>query len=104
VNPDTLALVESAGFIEAVPQEYQVQCTSCPKSGLILNNPYNVGFNNPMWTLHVHLKDPWTPAVPASAEIFYDDLGTVPLPESAQLGPFGPLSDTFGFNVRLRRP
>jgi outer membrane receptor protein involved in Fe transport len=44
-----------------------------------------------------------TTAIRGGAGIFYDDLSAVMINDPS-FGLVGPLSDTFGYNVRLRRP
>jgi hypothetical protein len=68
-----------------------------------LTNPYNTGFIDPQWTLHVFLKDSWVDNPAVSAGLFYNELDRVTI-NHPTFGLVGPLSDTFGYNVRIRRP
>jgi hypothetical protein len=108
VNQKTIAIMQ-ADFSEAYPpstqqQPYVPQCTRCPSirsSGLV--NPYNTGFVDPQWTLRVYLKDKWFENPATTAGLFYTELDRVEINDMT-FGLRGPLSDTFGYNVRLRRP
>jgi hypothetical protein len=105
VTPDTIGTLVSAGFIPAVPTGFKPQCTRCPALGTgELHNPYNVGFNDPMWTLRVFIKDGWAPNLTTSAGLFYNEPDRVTFPMPNEFGLAGPLSDTFGFTVNIRRP
>jgi hypothetical protein len=56
-----------------------------------------------MWTLRVFVKSPWLSNPTTKAGLFYDETDAISLGNS-NLGLFGPLSETFGFNVHLQRP
>jgi hypothetical protein len=49
------------------------------------------------------MKDKWFDNPATTAGIFYDGLDAVMINDPT-FGLVGPLSDTFGYNVRLRRP
>jgi hypothetical protein len=108
VNPQTLTIMQSE-FTEAFPpsttaQPYLPQCTRCPSvRSTGATNPYNTGFVDPQWTLRVYMKDKWFDNPATTAGIFYDGLDAVMINDPT-FGLVGPLSDTFGYNVRLRRP
>ncbi|HMJ50707.1 MAG TPA: hypothetical protein VK540_01485 [Polyangiaceae bacterium] len=108
VNPQTINIMQ-ADFLEAFPvstpaQPYTPQCTRCPSvRSMGLTNPYNTGFIDPQWTLHVFLKDSWVDNPAVSAGLFYNELDRVTI-NHPTFGLVGPLSDTFGYNVRIRRP
>jgi hypothetical protein len=108
VNPQAITIMQT-DFSEAFPlstpqQPFVPQCTRCPSvrsSGLV--NPYNTGFVDPQWTLRVFLKDKWFESPTTSAGLFYTELDKVEINDST-FGLRGPVSDTFGYNVRIRRP
>jgi hypothetical protein len=108
VNPQTITIMQSE-FSEAFPestpaQPYTPQCTRCPADRTIgLTNPYNTGFLSPQWTLRVYIKDKWFENPAVSAGLFFDRLDAVTI-NHPTFGLVGPLSDTFGYNVRIRRP
>jgi hypothetical protein len=105
VTPETLEQV-GAAFTPAMPPGYKPECTRCPAigSGDRLN-PYNKGFNDPMWTLRVFIHNPWGQNLAQSAGLFYTEPDRVVFPmENLDFGLVGPLSDTYGFNVTVQRP
>jgi hypothetical protein len=117
VTPEGLRALQSA-FHEAIPAEHKEQCTRasntcfpqctrCPGKDTMmpgrLRNPYN-SFEDPFWNLRVYIKDPWVPTPTQSTEIFYNELDRVRFREPTEFGLAGPLADTFGFRVNIRRP
>jgi hypothetical protein len=108
VNPQTHTLLQSE-FSEAFPestpgQPYVPQCTRCPSvRSMGFTNPYNTGFIDPQWTLRVYMKDKWFDNPAVAAGLFYNELDRVTI-NHPTFGLVGPLSDTFGYNVRVRRP
>jgi hypothetical protein len=68
-----------------------------------LRNPYN-SFEEPFWNLRVYVKDAWATNPTTSAEVFYTDFNAVTFPMPTEFGLSGPLGDTFGFRVSVRRP
>lgn len=117
VTPDGLRALQSA-FHEAIPEEYtrqcdkttnscHPQCTRCPGKDTMmpgrLRNPYN-SFEEPFWNLRVYIKDPWATFPTQSVEIFYNELDRVQFSTPTEFGLVGPLADTFGFRVSVRRP
>jgi hypothetical protein len=99
VNRETINVVRAA-FTEAIPNEnYKPQCTRCPEA----QNAYNEGLHDPQLNLRVYIKDPWVPNTTTATSRFYDDTNAVQI-DSAKYGTFGAYSDTFGYNVQIRRP
>jgi hypothetical protein len=119
VTPEGILALQTA-FLEANTDEMKSlcdinipnvickpQCTRCPKKDLMdpgrLGNPYNT-IEDPIWNLRVYIKDAWVLNPTQSAEVFYNELARVTFPEATEFGLAGPLGDTFGFRVNLRRP
>ena len=119
VTPDGIEAMQQT-FFEAITDDMKMQCnfssstpcrpqcTRCPKKDLMvpgrLGNPYN-SIEDPIWNLRVYIKDPWTTANPTqSVEIFYNELDRVTFSEPTDFGLSGPLADSFGFRVSIRRP
>jgi hypothetical protein len=99
VNPKTVAVLRDA-FTEAVPTDnYVPQCTRCRQA---VNN-LNVGLVDPQANLRVYIKDPWGGNPTTKTEIFYNEKNVVEI-NSPEYGQFSPLSDTFGYSVRIKRP
>jgi hypothetical protein len=119
VSPEGILQMQ-ASFFEAITDDMKQQCnfttsnavcrpqcTRCPKKDLMdptrLGNPYNT-IEDPIWNLRVYIKDPWVTNPTQSVDIFYKDLNQVVFPELTEFGPAGPLADSFGFRVNIRRP
>jgi len=119
VNPTGVVAMQQS-FFEAITDDMRQQCnfsipnavckpqcTRCPKKDLIdpgrLGNPYNT-IEDPIWNLRVYLKDPWFTNPTQAVEIFYNELDRVAFPEATEFGLAGPLADSFGFRVSVRRP
>jgi len=119
VTPDGILALQQT-FFEAVSDDWKTQCdianpsaickpqcTRCPKKDLAdpgrLGNTYNT-IEDPIWNLRVFVKDPWVTNPAQSAEIFYNEPDRVRFPEVTEFGLAGPLADTYGFRVNLKRP
>ena len=117
VTPEGLRALQ-AEFHEAIPDEQRQQCdranntcvpqcTRCPGKDTMmpgrLRNPYN-SFEEPFWNLRVYIKDPWATTPTQSTEIFYSELDRVRFNPPNEFGLAGPLADTFGYRVNVRRP
>ena len=99
VNPDTVAVLREA-FTEAVPNEnYVPQCTRCRQA---VNN-LNVGLIDPQANLRVYIKDPWGGNPTTKTELYYNEKNVVEI-NSPEYGQYSPLSDTFGYSVKIKRP
>jgi hypothetical protein len=84
--------VLEAAFKLAVPKDFQPRCTECPPP----ENPYN-GVKR-IWQMKVYLHNlPGESAV--DAQRFFTEF-VVPHPSGSKV----PLSDRFGFSVRILRP
>jgi hypothetical protein len=117
VTPEGLRALQAA-FLEAIPEEQRQQCdrstntcaplcTRCPGKDTMtpgrLRNPYN-SFEEPFWNLRVYIKQPWVTNPTQSTEIFYNELDRVRFNPPSEFGLAGPLADTFGYRVNVRRP
>jgi hypothetical protein len=103
VNPETVNSMRAA-FFEAIPDEnYKPKCTRCPKLGTgEYHNPYNNGLTDPQLTLRVFIKEPWSGNPTTDNIIFFND--NVVQINDPNITNVGPLSDTFGLQVRIARP
>jgi hypothetical protein len=104
VTPETTLAMKEA-FTEAIPQGYAPKCTRCPAGRMDeLRNVYNVGVTDPMWNVRVYIKDPWGPNLTESAGLFFHEPADyVTYTTLTDFGPQGPVSDTWGFHVNIRR-
>jgi hypothetical protein len=104
VTPESIHLMQQT-FTEAIPADYVPRCTRCPKGGTgDYHNAYN-GLTDPQWNLRAFVKDPWASDLAQSASIFYDEPDRVQFPTpDEEYGLAGPLSDTFGYRINIRRP
>jgi hypothetical protein len=104
VIPDTTRAMQAA-FTEAVPANFVPKCTRCQAGrNDELRNPYNVGVTDPMWNLRVYIKEPWGPNITESAGLFYHQPSDyVTYTELTDFGPQGPIADSWGFHVEIRR-